>query len=139
MDGDGPCWDGCLFFLDSVPAVVVVAVVVVGVGTVFISGLTDAVVDEPGAFVVVSVRAAAEGVVVVVVADVVVVVVEVSFSTAIGDDLAVSFFLRGRFAPPLLPSLFPPLPPPVLELVPALLLLLVRMHVAALPLGLTNI
>ena len=138
MDGDGPCWDGCFFFLDSVPVVVVVVVVVVGVGTVFISGLTDDVVDESGAFVVVSVRAAAvEGVGVVVIAEVVVVVV--SFSTTIGDDLAVSFFLRGRFAPPLLPSLFPPLPPPVLELVAALLLLLVRMHVAALPLGLTNI
>ena len=135
MDGDGPCWDGCFFFLDSVPVVVVVAVVVVGVGTIFISGLTDDVVDESGAFVVVSVRAAAaEGV-----AEVVVVVVKVSFSTANGDGFVVSFFLRGRFAPPLLPSLFPPLPPLVLELVAALLLLLVRMHVAALPLGLTNI
>ena len=126
--------------MDSVPVVVVVAVVVVGVGTIFISGLTDAVVDESDAFVVFLVRAAAaEGVGVVVIAEVVVVVVEVSFSTTIGDDLAVSFFLRGRFAPPLLPSLFPPLPPLVLELVAALLLLLVRMHVAALPLGLTNI
>ena len=122
-DGDSPCW--CFFVLD--------AVVVVGID--LIVGL---VIVESGDFMADSRRTAAAGVVefVEVVVVVVAAFVAVSFST-IGDVLVVSFFLRGRFVPPLpfLPSLVPP--QPLLKLAAAVLLIM--MLVAALPFGLTRI